>query len=242
MQLELSPGSLVVFVDDTGHEALVEGHPVYGLGGCAVMAPELDRLIRQPWREVRRHVTGSDDTPLHAWRFGRSATKEQIGTVGEFFRAQPFARLGAILTIDTAMTIDPALASEREPIQTTIATVLMKRIADIARWTPFQELHVILESSERADPSVEKAFQGFGLQRDGNPIPVKCSFMSKSAGEPGLEVADFVMHAVGRQARHKLQRREGVVPDFKAIFHTVDEKLASFMLVDDATIDRAEAD
>jgi hypothetical protein len=53
-----------VFVDDTGHEALVSGHPVYGLGGCAVMAGDLDRLIRHPWHEVRRKVTGSADTPL----------------------------------------------------------------------------------------------------------------------------------------------------------------------------------
>jgi hypothetical protein len=33
--LTIADQSLVVFVDDTGHEALVPGHPVYGLGGCA---------------------------------------------------------------------------------------------------------------------------------------------------------------------------------------------------------------
>jgi hypothetical protein len=35
VELHLPETSLVVFVDDTGHERLVEGHPVYGLGGCA---------------------------------------------------------------------------------------------------------------------------------------------------------------------------------------------------------------
>jgi hypothetical protein len=77
--LILPEKSFVVFVDDTGHEALVPGHPVYGLGGCAAMDKDLDRIIRQPWREVRRKVTGSPDTPLHANTFAGFATPEQSG-------------------------------------------------------------------------------------------------------------------------------------------------------------------
>src|SRR5439155_9854091 len=59
MELKLPEKSLVVFVDDTGHEALVKGHPVYGLGGCAVMADDLERVVRRPWHEARltRHYT-----------------------------------------------------------------------------------------------------------------------------------------------------------------------------------------
>ena len=57
--------------------------------------------------------------------------------------------------------------------------------------------------------------------------------MPKSAAYPALEVADFVMHAVGRQARNDLKKREGFLPDFKAVFHSVDSKLASFMNVQD---------
>jgi hypothetical protein len=74
MALNLPEKSLVVFVDDTGHEALVEGHPVYGLGGCAVMASDLDGMVRHPWLEVRRKVTGSADRPLHAASFARTAS------------------------------------------------------------------------------------------------------------------------------------------------------------------------
>ncbi|HRZ83355.1 MAG TPA: hypothetical protein P5069_12935, partial [Candidatus Hydrogenedentes bacterium] len=40
--------------------------PVYGLGACAVMGQHLDAVIRGPWREVRRSVTGSAEKPLHA--------------------------------------------------------------------------------------------------------------------------------------------------------------------------------
>jgi hypothetical protein len=39
--------SLAVFVDDTGHESL-KGQPVYGLGGCAVLGGDYERIINRP--------------------------------------------------------------------------------------------------------------------------------------------------------------------------------------------------
>jgi hypothetical protein len=232
--LDLGPGrlrlwaseiGLAVFVDDTGHEALIPGQPVYGLGGCAVLARDLDRLIRAPWREVRRRVTNSPDTPLHANAFGRSATMDHIKAVAEFFHIRPFARFGAIVSIGTR------LAPEIGPVPT-IAKVLQKRIVDIARWTPFESLAVIFEASDRADKLIEDEFQGFRLEEYGKSIPTECFFMAKKHGEPALEVADFVMHAVGRQARQNLKKRGDFVPDFCAVFHAVDPNLTSFMEVD----------
>jgi hypothetical protein len=223
-KLALSDPCLAVFADDTGHEALIAGHPVYGLGGCAVLARDLDQVIRAPWREVRRRVTGSPDTPLHANAFAGFATPENIAAVAEFFHVHPFARFGAIISTDTA------LADELGPVPT-IAKVLQARIADIARWTDFDSLAVIFESSQRADRLIEEAFQDFGLEENGTPIPVECYFMHKQHGEPALEVADFIMHAVGRQARQNLKRRGDFVPDFCAVFHSVDRRLTSFMEV-----------
>jgi hypothetical protein len=226
--LPLPDGCLAVFVDDTGHEALVKGHPVYGLGGCAVMGRDFERVIWQPWREVRRRVTGSPDTPLHASEFSRFATQENIEAVADFFRSQPFARIGAIISIETK------LANDLGPVAT-IAAVLQKRIVDIARWTPFDSLAIIFESSERADPLIQDAFQGFAIAEAGKPIPVDFYLMPKSAGEPALEVADFIMHAVGRQVRKNLARREGFALDYQAVFHSVDQRLVSYMEVGSVT-------
>ena len=186
-QLVLPVGCLVAFVDDTGHETLVPGHPVYGLGGCVVMGDDLDRVIRAPWREVRRAVTGSPDTPLHASDFSRWATRENIGAVAGFFRQQLFGRIGAIISINTTLPQEIGQVP-------TIAKTLQKRLVDIARWTAFTELKVIFELSDRADSLIENAFQDFILLENGNPIPVECYFMPKSAGEPALEVADPAGH------------------------------------------------
>jgi hypothetical protein len=223
-KLVLSDRSLAVFADDTGHEALAAGHAVYGLGGCAVLARDLDEIVRAPWRELRRRVTGSPDTPLHAGTFARFATPENIAAAAEFFRVNPFARFGAIISTNTT------LAEELGPVPT-IAKVLQGRIVDIARWTQFDSLAVIFESSQRADRLIEQAFQDFRLEENGMLIPVECYFMRKQHAEPALEVADFVMHAVGRQARQNLKKRGDFVPDFCAVFHAVDRRITSFMEV-----------
>jgi hypothetical protein len=227
--LLLPERSLVVFVDDTGHEALVPGQPVYGLGGCAVMSEYLDVLIRGPWREVRRRVTGSTNSPLHASDFGQIARPQDIEAVASFFRQNPFSRFGAVVSVNAH------LVAGLGPLQT-IAKVLQLRIVEIARWTPFREVHIIFESSQRADPLIENAMQDFGLEESGKSIPVECYFMPKSAGEPGLEVADFVVHAVGRQARANLKQRSGFALDYAAVFQSVDPRLTSLMEVESTAL------
>lgn len=227
MELTLPDSSLVVFVDDTGHERLVEGHNVYGLGGCAVMASDLDRVMRQPWHAVRRKVTGSADTALHGASFARTATQEQIEAVAAFFRTQPFARIGATVSVKSRLTGDLG------PIDV-IAGVLKNRIVDIAKWTRFTEAHVVFESSDRADCHIEAAFGEFKIEEYGAAIPVECYFMPKAAHDPALEVADFIMHAVGRQARRKIDGKGGFAPDFAAVFHGQDAKRVSYMDVDQA--------
>jgi hypothetical protein len=169
---------LTVFVDDTGHEALIEGQPVYGLGGCAVLAGELDYVICGPWREVRRLVTGSAETPLHANPFAGFATHENILTVAEFFRVQPFARLGAIVSFKTKF------ADELGPVPT-MAKVLQERIREVASRTAFGSVAVVLESSQRADRLVEEAFQGFGLEENGKPIFGRVFFHAQGACRAG---------------------------------------------------------
>src|SRR5258705_3135373 len=158
------------------------------------MSEHLNAIIRHPWQEIRRKVTGSPNTALHASEFSRGAKRDDIEALASFFHKQPFARLGAIISINTQ------LLQGHGPVPT-IAKVLQNRIVEIARRTPFKELHVVFESSQRADPLIEEAMQGFGLEENGKSIPIECYCMPKSAGEPALEVADVIMHAVGRQAR-----------------------------------------
>jgi hypothetical protein len=104
-------------------------------------------------------------------------------------------------------------------------------VDEVARWTAFESIAVILDSSQRADRLIQQALQDFRMEiiENGKPVPIEFYFMEKKRGEPALEVADFVTHAVGRQARHNLKKRGDFVPDFRAVFHRVDRKLTSFI-------------
>lgn len=104
----------------------------------------------------------------------------------------------------------------------TMKGVLERRINDIVGLTLCKEVKVVFKSSQRANRLIESAFQSFEFSRGLKRVPSECGFMPKSVGEPALEVADFVMHAVGRQARLR---------DFRAVFHTVDPTLSHFIEV-----------
>src|SRR5947209_1515075 len=88
---------LAVFVDDTGHDKLVDGQEWYGLGGCAALGRDLDGLIHRPWKEIRRRIAGSPDFPLHASKFPKTANYDDFEVVASFFRTNLFWRFGAIL-------------------------------------------------------------------------------------------------------------------------------------------------
>ena len=215
-------------MDDTGHESLVKDQPVYGLGGCAVMGRDLVNLIWQPWCEIRKRVTGAADIPLHANKFHKLAKSGDMEAVAAFFQSQPFARFGAIMSIDTKLSDEMGTVS-------TMKEVLQARINEIMQSTLCREVKVIFESSDRANKLIEQAFQDFKLYRGRKHIPSECYFMPKASANPALEVADFVMHAVGRQARQNLNARGTFLPDSKAVFHSVDRHLVSFMEINSVT-------
>jgi hypothetical protein len=231
-ELVIPDRCLAVFVDDTGHEALVPNHPIYGLGGCAALGRDLKRIISDPWRVVRQRVNGAPDIPLHANKFSRSANPDDIAVVAEFFRVQPFARFGATISVNTSLPDEMSLLR-------TMKEVLELRINEIVGHTLCREVKVIFESSQRVDKLIEKAFQNFEVRRGWKHIPAECYFMPKAVAEPALEVADFVMHAIGRQAKQNLKKRGIFLPDFQAVFHGIDRRLLSFMEVESVTKNEA---
>jgi hypothetical protein len=224
MNLALPDTCLALFVDETGDELLRDPHQkVFGLAACAVMAPCLDAVIRDPWKDVRMCVTGSPDGRLHATDL-RAPTRGHLEAISGFFRSQPFARIGAICSVETMMDRDigPLLA---------VARALGNRLATIARWQPHRSVAIIFEHSQRLAPLVEQVFGGLIVTEDGKAVPVEIFWMDKSVGEPGLEVADFLANAIGIEARHRIAGKTGHAKNFKAFFQGIDERLVSFIYI-----------
>lgn len=222
MNLLLPHDCLAVFIDDTGNELLNDPvQKVFGLGGCAAMASQLDAVIRQPWLDVRRIIGGSTDARLHATDI-RDPTPEQINVVASFFKDNPFSRFGAICSVETDLNndISPFFA---------VATCVGNRLADILKWQPFTSVAVIFEHSERLEAKLEESFGALDLKEDGKSIPLEFYWMDKSDGEPALEVADFIANSIGTEVRHRIAGKPGHAKNFEAFFHHHDRRLVSFM-------------
>lgn len=60
--------------------------------------------------------------------------------------------------------------------------------------------------------------------------------MPKSANEPGLEVADFIVSAAGSQVQRRLRKKAGLAPDFNDVFGRLPPEGARYREVTRATV------
>jgi hypothetical protein len=58
--------------------------------------------------------------------------------------------------------------------------------------------------------------------------------MPKSIGDPAVEVADFISHAIGRQTKHRKARYEGLDPEFQVVFQDRDSREVSYIDIEKA--------
>jgi hypothetical protein len=72
----------------------------------------------------------------------------------------------------------------------------------------------IHEASERGDELLERYFGPSIVTIDGKQVKVHHGIMPK--GDEALEVADFIVHTAGGQARYGMKR--GFRRDFEAVF------------------------
>jgi hypothetical protein len=86
---------------------------------------------------------------------------------------------------------------------------LQEDIASMAGRIPCAAVTIIVESSQRADPILKQCFGE--LKPDGVKltIPVKHCLMPKSAAEPGLEIADFIISAAEKPSPKVSARKTG---------------------------------
>lgn len=230
--LSLTSDTLVFFIDETGDESLSDpNRPVFGFGGCGIMATYVDKHIREPWRLVRKAVTGSEDTPLHASDITHTATQNQINTIGAFFKSERFARIGVSCS---ELTVIPDQTQHVE----IVLNALKNRILQILGNSAGKRVVVIFESTTRLKSAIERWFGDLAIEENGSPIRVDVYFMPKNCSEPALEVADFLANVIGGHARQQWLRRNTFTLDFQACFHGQDPRLTSFIHILDAKQNR----
>ena len=233
-QETLVPGShsFVVFIDETGDEKFGQPiRPVFGFGGCAVLGADLDRFIHVPWRTVRHAINGSPDAPLHAADLPRPVKDDHMLSLGIFFASVPFSRFGVTCDRDTTLPLEFGRVH-------LVLEVLKERINAVLRYTWATDVIVIFEHTERLEKVIAAHFGDYSPHQFGRVLSCNFYFMPKSANDPGLEVADFVVNACGTQAALFARRADALSfgLDFQAVFHSADVYLNSYIHINHMTV------
>jgi hypothetical protein len=166
-KLMVHPHCLMFFVDETGHEEFADPNfPVFGIGGCAIMAGAIDPVLRQPWRAMKERHFGGADVALHASDL-HFPTPEQLNALAVFFREQSFGRFA--VTMNATTKLPPG----KKPIEI-MPGALRKRWEELTpRFGPMPvEVAFMHEASERGDALLEKYFGETVVSIEGKRVRV----------------------------------------------------------------------
>lgn len=223
--LDVPDTALVVGIDDTGDESFANNdHPLFGLGGCAVLAKDYFRYLDDPWHELKEIFFGDRHVKLHASELNRPSTA-QLQALAMFFKNLPFFRFATI----ASKTV------ENETIETIVhlvSVIIMQQVASFATWVQPTEVVFIIENSQRIDKDLRKHFSAYRFGNGDIEIQPKVLLAKKDARASCVEVADFVIHPAGAQVRNRLRGFKNsnnlIRKDFEAVFHKVDSKLVDY--------------
>ena len=76
----LSEKTLLIVIDDTGQENFKDPNfKVFGLGGCAFLVRDYQRLIEKPWNEMCQRYFPEVKRPMHAADLRKPSTAQLDG-------------------------------------------------------------------------------------------------------------------------------------------------------------------
>ena len=216
---EFPDDSLLIFVDETGHEDFADPNaPFFGLAGCLCAAGDYSVAVDKPWQEVEQSFPNAM-LPLHAADLRpREMRNEQLTTIDNFFADGAFGRFATVAKADIEN-------ESTAPLLQLVVQQTFQRILDLIKQSgrDFSQLIIVIEHSERLDAQYADYFRRNHLQRkDGTPVPAFVCTQAKSSGDDfmrGLCVADFLAHTAGSMSRTTQGgKRRATRRDFNSAF------------------------
>jgi len=225
--LNAGPGSILVFVDETGHEQFADNkYPVFGLGGCLFPTNDSTTIVDTPWKTLKQmHFPETTGKAFHAAEI-KSATPKQAEALGAFFRQNPLRRFACVIR---------ASASNPDLITTVHVAVptAVNQIKELLKNVPLTAIHVVWEDSDRLNQALSDSFsQILFTSTAAVKIPTTYSALPKLTAEPGLEIADCIIHTAGCQVRNNMKKKSVRRRDFEAIFCSRSKAESAFVEID----------
>lgn len=220
--------TLIIFIDETGNECLKDpDYPIFGIGGCIISGLAYLPNIALPWSDLKNKEFGGKKH-LHATDL-KNPSKAQLEILNNFFSAGLFGRFATTISDKTILNI------KQERLYSIVVRALINRISDILKYADFDEIVMVFEESKSTQTINHNSFAGYELSKGNKKIPITFFYTGKDTMEPGLEVADFIIHTAGTTVRdyisgkiEKLLERQ----DFFNVFETADPKLSSFIMIE----------
>ncbi len=225
--LQIEDKTLLVFIDETGTEGQKDPtYPIFGMGGCMVPSSKYSANIRKPWLFLKNKEFNGEMVSLHATDLVKQKpSKHQIDILNKFFSSCAFGRFATVISDKTVLN------TKERPYHIIVAS-LFQRISVIAANSEFEDIIIIVEETQSSDNLNRDFFGRYKIRKNGIDVPTKTFKMPKKMCEPGLEVADFIIHTAGTGVRDRLagkRTKENERPDFENIFTKIDSRLSSFM-------------
>lgn len=226
--IKLDRTDQLFFIDETGDEGFSDPNfPLFGLGGVGSNLGHYVDTIRPAWVHMKDKYFSGADKIFHAADL-RTPTPEEIDALAHFFENFQTMRVAAVTTDQTAF--GPGII----PIQAT-ALCLQQRILSVLKYqNKFPRVYLLFEENPRIERDIERFFSNFQeLDADGIKIPVVGAFMPKTALEPGLEIADTIMHTTGAQVRNRLEKKldNPDRKDWTSVWRSMPDQLCSYLQI-----------
>ncbi len=206
-------------------------YPVFGFGACAIFVKEWNMEVSRPWIQMKQNHFGGESFSMHATDIQQNIQPEQIQQLSNFFKTKRFGRLAVVTTdriqLQTIKKVD---------LLTVLLRSFILRVKDYLSKTnsSLESLVIIFEESESLLPSIIDKFNDKWFEElKRNNVNITFGYQSKNENEPGLEIADFVAHTAGSQARKYAEIGRAIGKprqDFADIFQS-NKDLSSFMLI-----------
>lgn len=227
---------LLVFIDETGHEDIANSAKLFGVGGIIVYGAAYLAAIERPWQEIRTQLSLPPDQPLHA-ASDFELYKSALPQIANFFNQGAFVRHVSIVTPQTTSNFNPFITATCCGLVRNVGRALVSALRTVS----VSRVVYILEHSERLHAEYAKLVGPTGptlIGADGRRhiFPQVWCALRKSSCTPGLEVADFVLHAAQAQVRARAKSPQAKErKDFHAVFRSVPDDFVEYMEINDAT-------
>lgn len=210
--------TLLVFLDETGVETLTDPNaPFFGIGGLVIVARDYFSQVEKPWHQLKEKYFGGIVEPLHAADL-RYPSKEIIESLNSYFESNRFGRIAVTCT-------DKTINETGIRVEEIILAAMWDRIATVANNMSWKEILIIFEENHRLIPAIRQELMTKKPQNGNREIAVTYHTMLKDSRFAGMEVADFIIHTAGRQARimrdkHFVKEFKEAQPDFIKVFES----------------------